>query len=83
VKILPEAYSSPRIDEGATVMTSSSPRREERRAQEAQPVADAPSNDVEHRLDGIRRDIELALADIDHVLQRARAARDDEQLDAY
>jgi hypothetical protein len=36
---------------------------------------------VTHRLDGIRRDIEFALADIEALLATTRASRDDEQPD--
>jgi hypothetical protein len=62
-------------------MTSGSARRERLRAVEAQLIAALPADEVAHRLEGIRRDIEMALEDIESVLRKARAARDDEQPD--
>jgi hypothetical protein len=63
-------------------MTEPSGSPEQLQAMEAEIVAGVHGDEVAHRLEGIRRDIELALADVEAVLRRAAGMRDDEQLDA-
>jgi hypothetical protein len=80
VKILPGWVLSAEVgigDEGAAaVMNSASERLEHLRAEQAQLAAEPPGDDVAHRLEAIRHDIELALADINLVLDQVRFSRD-------